>query len=91
MTAQDTMAVAGRVPDSVSMQLISGWNLVGYPVLGNSTVSEIFDSISYSTVEGFYDRDPYFLQKLSLTSVLTPGYGYWIFVTGDQMLTIINR
>ncbi len=88
MTATDVFVVAGRVIDSVSVQLFSGWNLVGYPCLRNSTVSESFHMVSLVTIEGYETNPPYYLRTLNETSTLATGYGYWVNVQADQTWTI---
>jgi hypothetical protein len=88
MIAQGVLVVAGRVADNVPVQLFSGWNLVGYPCVVNSTISESLYSVSFSRIEGYDNLDPYYLQRLSQDSILEPGYGYWVYVETDQVWTV---
>ncbi|UCD91996.1 MAG: S8 family serine peptidase [Methanobacteriota archaeon] len=88
VTEMDVFIVAGRVIDTVSLQLFSGWNMVGYPSLRNSSVSDALYSISYVTIEGYDNNPPYYLRTLNGTSTIATGYGYWVYVQEDQTWTV---
>ncbi|MCK4444273.1 MAG: hypothetical protein KAW09_07000, partial [Thermoplasmata archaeon] len=84
LAAPGFFIVAGRVVDMESVQLVSGWNLIGNPFLRNMTVSVSFYTVDYSTIEGFTDLPPYYLRELDETSTFSPGYAYWAYLETDQ-------
>jgi len=84
LTAPGFFIVAGRVVDMELVQLVSGWNLVGNPFIRNMTVSQSLYSVSFSSIEGFSDAAPYYLRVMNKTSVMSPGYAYWIHLESDQ-------
>jgi hypothetical protein len=88
--AQDSnLTVAGVVPLSTSIQLHTGWNLIGYPSY-NSTYS-VFDlkaTVSSSRAEGYDPLAPYHLRVLGDIEVLRAGYGYWVWVDTATVLDL---
>ena len=97
VTTADTLDVVGGVVGTSSIALWDnayGWNLVGYP---SATVRTLPDAITaQSTMVYAYhaaETNPWSLFDRSqpfgntLTS-LTPGWGYWIFVTADNTWSV---
>ncbi len=72
--------VAGTVPTSTSIQLISGWNLIGYPSFTNDTVQNALAGITYNRIEGYDVLDPYQLSVRAPTDVIHTGDALWIHV-----------
>lgn len=91
VTSNSTYAVAGKVPDSVTVSLTSGWNLVSYPSFVDRVVADALPGIGFTRVEG-YDplATPYHLTQLSLWDYMTAGYGYWIYATEDSVWVVEN-
>lgn len=88
------LTVTGWLPDSPSIELRAGWNLVGYPSHTARPVDEALASIDgyYTTVETFDPTDPVNPWKdfdVDVPSyandlvLMEPGKGYWIYVTSD--------
>ncbi len=74
--------LSGSVESSISSQLYAGWNSVGYPFLDNSTVEEVFSSISasYDMIKTYSGENETYLNR---TDVLEAGKAYWIHATED--------
>ena len=78
--------VQGQVPLGASINVKSGWNLVGYPRLSGETVANELASLGDTVVqikdlESSYDpNNPPFLNTLS---AMAPGSGYWLNVDAD--------
>ncbi len=87
MTANDTLTVTGSIPDSISIPLIGGWNLAGYPA-ATQPVADALSSINGSYVkvmmynasdiaDPWKSYDPT-LPLFSDLKNIVPGFGYWI-------------
>jgi hypothetical protein len=89
MQSADSLVIAGKVRQSTSISLETGWNLVGYPSLVSDIQSNVLSSISgsynrvenYNTVTGKH-------QVVNPGDLMYPGLGYWIHVTEPCILTI---
>lgn len=73
------------------MYLVTGWNLVGFPVVNSGTTPEnIFTGLSYYTE--YYITSwrapggPYDLQDPD--QVFDNVLGYWIWINQDRMVTV---
>jgi hypothetical protein len=85
------LTVAGRIPDSVDVELEPGWNLVAYPSLTGELVALSFPAVLYESIEGFDPSlGPYFLRQLNAGDMLTPGNAYWIKVSSQCTWTVSN-
>jgi hypothetical protein len=91
VTSDGIYAVAGKVPDMVTVNLQPGWNLVAYPSFVSEVVADALLGISYSRVEG-YDAaaSPYHLRLLSDWEYLLAGHGYWIHATENAVWDVSN-
>ncbi|MFQ6060569.1 MAG: hypothetical protein ACE5KV_04635, partial [Thermoplasmata archaeon] len=90
MTVADSLVVAGRVVDGASVLLHPGWNLLGYPMLRDTTLSKSFSSVTYLKVEGYDSASPYHLRTMGENSITSPGYAYWVHVDSNQVWRIYN-
>jgi len=78
--------VQGQVPLGASINVKSGWNLVGYPRLSGETVANELASLGDTVIQikdldSSYDpNNPPFLNTLS---TMAPGSGYWLNVDAD--------
>jgi parallel beta-helix repeat protein len=92
VTQASNLTVAGIVPWMTSIELLSGWNLVGFPSFDtNHSVGEFKNDTSAPRVEGFDSSStPYFLRVLSDVDKLETGYGYWVYVEADTTWSISN-
>lgn len=84
--------VAGIVPVSTAIQLLPGWNLVGYPSFNSdNTVGEFKLETGVTRVEGFDPSSPpYFLKALMDGGLLQTGYGYWVLSANDVVWVVRN-
>ena len=87
MTESATLSVTGSTP-SPTMNLITGWNLVGYNSSTAIAIADALSSIAGNVVSvwAFIDDawlvyDPVNPDFSDLTT-MTPGYGYWINANG---------
>ncbi|TET91036.1 MAG: Zn-dependent exopeptidase M28 [Methanomassiliicoccales archaeon] len=91
VTTNSIYAVAGRVPNSVTISLSTGWNLVSYPSFVDRVVADALLGIGFSRIEA-YDplAPPYHLTQLTDWDYMTAGYGYWIYATVDSTWRVEN-
>jgi hypothetical protein len=84
--------VAGIVPFSTAIQLLPGWNLIGYPSFGvDYTVGEFKLETGVTRVEGFDPSSPpYFLKVMQDGDLLQTGYGYWVLSDNDVVQVVRN-
>ena len=81
-----SLDVEGPVPSGASINVKSGWNLVGYPRLSGEAVADELTSLGNTVVQikdlgSSYDPSvPSFLNTLSK---MAPGSGYWLNVDAD--------
>lgn len=83
MNRSETLTVSGASPSKI-IQLVTGWNLVGYNALNSQPVSDALGSVKgkyvsvWTTVNGhwkvYYPANPNFSDLTSMER----GYGYWI-------------
>ena len=82
---------AGLVPREVLINLKTGWNLVGYCPMINSTVGDALAGIPWLAVELLSPSSaPYHLGQASGTDELHPGEGFWVLVGSDSVLRFTN-
>ena len=93
MTEPATLSVTGATP-SPSMNLITGWNLVGYNSSAAIAIADALSSITGNVLsvwaymnDGWLVYDPANPDFSDLTE-MTPGYGYWINTNGACTWTL---
>lgn len=91
ITSSSDLTFAGAVLPQFTIQLTTGWNLVGYPSTAPRLVSDALAGVPYISIEG-YDAGapPYYLREYGSNEFLEPGRGYWIEVPSDTPWTIEN-
>ncbi len=100
MTEPATFQLPGLLPIYTEQQLFAGWNLISYPASEPRAVADALASIAgkYTQVLRYEPGESTAWKRYntsippwanSLTQI-TPGWGYWIYVTQDCTLTIIN-
>ncbi len=84
--------VAGIVPVWTAIQLLPGWNLIGYPSFdADYTVGEFKLETGVTRAEGFDPSSPpYFLKVLHEGDLLQTGYGYWVLSANDVVWVVRN-
>jgi hypothetical protein len=91
VTSISDFTVAGRVPDSVNVNLKAGWNMVSYPSLIPRDIAESLMGIGLIWTEGYIGGPgPYNLRKLVEFDYFSAGYGYWIYATQDAVWSLSN-
>lgn len=84
-------AVAGLIPQQSSIQIKTGWNLIGFPSITNRTVGDLLSGISYDRVEAFDPLSPvYNLKPVGDTHFLQAGDALWVHALADGVIQIQN-
>jgi hypothetical protein len=86
------LVIEGTSPSSPqSIQLYSGWNLVGYPSeterLRNNALNNLDYGIEVDSVQ-YYDSQTNSFSEMKFNSKMMPGNGYWVHVTQDCEWTV---
>jgi hypothetical protein len=80
---------AGTAPADTTINLYSGWNLVGYPTFNDTTtVADAFFGTGANRVEVFDPAEPYMIKEVAPTYTMKPGEAYWVRVPVDTIWTI---
>jgi len=87
---ESQFTVAGKVPFETQINLKAGWNLLGYPSFIERTVSNALSTVAYERIEGYADLPPENLKLYNDNDSMQPGYGYWIKVSEEAVLTLNN-
>ncbi|MFQ6128044.1 MAG: hypothetical protein ACE5QW_03995, partial [Thermoplasmata archaeon] len=92
VTSPSDFVVAGLVPETTTITLRAGWNLVGFPSFATDyTLADLKLDVNASDAEEFDPSAPiYFLRKMSDASMFLAGRGYWIEVPEDVVWTLAN-
>ena len=98
-----TLAIPGTsITETLAISLCTGWNLIGYPSAEPANVSDALVSVSeeYQSIFAFDASDPLppwkqhndslppYAGALNTLSHLAGGYGYWLLMTEDAILTV---
>lgn len=100
MSEPATLQLPGLLPIYTEQRLFAGWNLISYPASEPRAVADAFASIAgkYTQVLRYEPGEPTAWKRYntnippwanSLTQI-NPGWGYWIYVTQDCTLAIVN-
>ncbi|MEE8402345.1 MAG: LamG-like jellyroll fold domain-containing protein, partial [Candidatus Hydrothermarchaeaceae archaeon] len=90
MSEPATLTVSGTVPSVTTMNVIEGWNLMGFPSLTVQNLTIVLSPISYNVVfeyRGGWKKST--STRVPLTD-MSPGYGYWINATADGSYNVSN-
>ncbi len=92
VTSASDFVVAGLAPETTTIRLRAGWNLVGFPSFASAyTVADLKVDVNASNVE---EPDPsalpFCLKRMLDSDVLLAGRGYWVEVPEDVVWTIVN-
>jgi hypothetical protein len=98
MTEAANLFLLGEVPTSSNIHLRAGWNLIGYPSFYVKSVTDALYPIvgSYDNVQlydGQASGDAWKHWRITKPSkyndleLLKPGYGYWLYLIEDCILT----
>ena len=92
-----TLTSLGAIPPSMTIPLVTGWNLIGYPASESRSVEVVLDSIMVHVTEvRTYDaNDPADPWKRYIPGAgdndlaeFEPSRGYWVEVDQDCELVI---
>ncbi|MCK4367854.1 MAG: hypothetical protein KAW84_07920, partial [Thermoplasmata archaeon] len=91
-TIDGNFLVAGVVPDQTTIQLLKGWNLIGFPSFRDGyQVADLMAETGATRVEGFDQAaPPYYLQVLPSNQFMVAGEAYWVYVPDTASWTIRN-
>jgi hypothetical protein len=92
VTEDSNLTVAGLVPVTTSIDLVEGWNLVGYPSF-NSTMDagDLRAYIPVTNLEGYEPTTPpYFLRELADIDPLQAGFGIWAHMSSSAIWVVNN-
>jgi hypothetical protein len=86
-----TVIIFGTNPSSRSISLVTGWNLVCFPIVSTSTTpASIFTGLTYPDNYSVYwwnaPSGPYQIQ--GPTSPFNDNTGYWIYLNTPQTVTV---
>ncbi len=101
MKTADTLIVTGSIPNTTSIKLYQGWNLVGNPSFCIHGIDDILSPIAtkYTAVQQYDSWDAgdpwkhYHINKpayLNDLAYMTSGRGYWLYVTEDVVWEVSN-
>jgi hypothetical protein len=87
----DNIVLSGTQPTSRDVHFVTGWTLVGFPVVDASTTpNNIFTGLTYLTDYVFYKwtapTGPYVIQGAN--EVLENDRGYWVSINTDKTVTV---
>lgn len=100
ITTTATLNLQGLLPIITEQELVAGWNLVSYPASEPRTIADALSSISgkYAKALRYEAGEGYPWRRYNITmpawantlTQISPGWGYWLYVTEDCTLTIVN-
>jgi hypothetical protein len=78
--------ITGLVANSTSIPLCTGWNMVGYPSLNDTTtVGVALWGTGATMVEVFDANTTYRTKVVGPNYIMKPGEGYWVYVPADTV------
>ncbi|HPM12656.1 MAG TPA: Ig-like domain-containing protein [Bacteroidales bacterium] len=89
MKTAQLLEIQGELPTATTINLDSGWNMIGYPKYVESETTQIFSEIwnEIETIKNFDD----FLDKSSGTlHLMIPNQGYYIYCKTPTSITFSN-
>jgi hypothetical protein len=98
-TQAGTLTISGTYPDTATINLVAGWNLIGFPVATTRDLETLLAPIDgHYTLVRTYDHTTGAWKKYSATGPafgndlhqIEPGAAYWIEVNQDTTLTMTN-
>jgi hypothetical protein len=90
MTEPAVLSINGKLPNTTTIDLYAGWNMVGYPAKDDTEykVLDLKMDTGADQVEMGDPDAPYGMIVAPDDYVLKKGEGYWVKVTADCMWTI---
>ncbi|MBI4999910.1 MAG: DUF11 domain-containing protein [Euryarchaeota archaeon] len=92
MVMNATLTVYGSLPSNMSIALHAGWNMVGYPVIDDSsyTIGMLRAETGAAIVEGFDRNATYLTRILADNYVMKKGEGYWVYIPSPTFWNVVN-
>ncbi len=102
MNTADTLEISGSMPDTTTIALYAGWNLVSFPSATNQDLPDAFSAngvgSDFSLVYAYHAADTADQwKKFDLAApfgndltVMAPGWGYWIKVSAAHNWVVNN-
>jgi hypothetical protein len=85
------LMVVGKVPANATINLLQGWNFVGYASFIAREVGDALSGVaSYSRVDGFDDISVENLRQYLDDDIMMPGYGFWIKMDSPDVWVVTN-
>ncbi|MFO7619303.1 MAG: NosD domain-containing protein [Thermoplasmata archaeon] len=89
MTEEAILTVHGCAIGNSSINLIAGWNLVGYPSMTARIAAEALAGTEADIISICQSASPYVLDITDLSTVtMEPGQGYWVHVPVDTVWAV---
>jgi hypothetical protein len=82
-----TLLIEGEEPDSTTINVSSGWNLIGYPSFSSR---EILSFINGSLYNRIWEFDNGWKSTDTGLANMTPGKGYWVDGIDDGNYDVVN-
>jgi uncharacterized repeat protein (TIGR02543 family) len=85
MKAAQTLTVKGTVPQTVTVLLKHGWNMLGYPVSATNSTATVLSTI-WADTQLIKNFDAFLGHSSGTLNIMTPGEGYYIFMNDAAIL-----
>ena len=84
------LRISGEVPNSTTIQLHAGWNLVSYPASDLTAMSRANLPSEVTKIAKYDSRATYLISEVTdwVGSNFVPGRGYWLYATADTTWTV---
>ncbi|MBU0628021.1 MAG: S8 family serine peptidase [Nanoarchaeota archaeon] len=77
-----TLQIEGKEFNNLTINLNQGWNLIGYPSLNKTNISEFFEGANITAAFAYngtwLSYNPSRNDSLNTLKQMKPGYGYWV-------------
>jgi hypothetical protein len=84
------LLVVGKVPTTASINLLQGWNFVGYASFVTREVSDALSGVAYNRINGFDDISIENLRQYFDNDMMMAGYGFWIKMDSPDAWVVTN-
>ena len=88
-TGNCTITVEGSLPQSTTININSGWTLVGFPSAASGLISSFINSSLYNRIWEFQQDGSWKSTDTGLVN-MTPGRGYWIEGNDNGSYEVMN-
>ncbi len=82
------LTVDGDTLGSTDINLLEGWNMVGYPCLESKTMADALAGVPHGFVGCFDSGEPYDIREMLPSEHMGPGNAYWIWADSDCVWTV---